>query len=201
LSAIVPSTIPSSTIVADSAEATGLKWATPSAGGGANWSLLNSGGTALTGATTITVSGISAKDKIFAFVTGGSTASGSAFIQLRFNADSGANYAYTQSKYINQSAYSTGNTDLTNNTTETYFPIARMGTSAAGTFGIGVTLTGCNAAGVKVFDGWGVADGTDSQTNMTSGVWNNSATVTSISILSSSGNFDGSGRIYVYTSA
>ena len=38
-------------------------WAT-AGGSGANWTLLNSGGTALTGASTITVSGISSKDKI-----------------------------------------------------------------------------------------------------------------------------------------
>jgi hypothetical protein len=46
----VPSTILSYSIVADSAEATGLKWATPASGGG--MTLINSGGTTLSGATT-----------------------------------------------------------------------------------------------------------------------------------------------------
>jgi hypothetical protein len=42
-----------------------IKGAGAAAGGGANWSLVNAGGTALTGATTITVSGISNASQIF----------------------------------------------------------------------------------------------------------------------------------------
>lgn len=57
-SAIVPSTIPSFSIVADSAEATGLKWAAPASGGG--MTLLST--TNLSGATT-TISSISGSYK------------------------------------------------------------------------------------------------------------------------------------------
>jgi len=48
--AIVPGTIPIASIVADSAETTGLKWAAPASGGG--MTLINSGGTALSGTST-----------------------------------------------------------------------------------------------------------------------------------------------------
>jgi hypothetical protein len=53
-------------LTADSAQATGLKWAA-AASGATGWTLLNAGGTALTGAATITVSSISAKELFFAF--------------------------------------------------------------------------------------------------------------------------------------
>jgi hypothetical protein len=71
--------------------ATAPEWVT-AAGGGANWSLLNAGGTSLTG-TLVTVSGISGADKIMVIVAGLSTtyAYGST-IQVRLNADAGSNY-------------------------------------------------------------------------------------------------------------
>ena len=57
-------------LTADSSTATGLKWAAPG-GAGANYTLLNAGGTALTGATTITVSGISGMSSLFVRIDGG----------------------------------------------------------------------------------------------------------------------------------
>ena len=78
-------------LTVDTSTSTGLKWAAPSSG--ANWSLLNSGGTALTGATTVTVSGISAKDKLMLVVDGASAAA-SAVISIRFNGDTGNNYTF-----------------------------------------------------------------------------------------------------------
>jgi hypothetical protein len=62
LSAIVPSTILSYSIVADSGEATGLKWDTPASGGG--MTLLST--TTLSGAST-TISGISGSYKDLEF--------------------------------------------------------------------------------------------------------------------------------------
>ena len=55
-------------------------------------------------------------------------------------------------------------------------------------------------AGVKSIIAGTGATQTGNETSYTGGYWNNSASVTSISLLSSSGNFD-AGTIYVYTSA
>jgi hypothetical protein len=77
-------------LTADSSEATGLKWATPSATGD-NFTLLNSGGTSLSGATT-TISGISGKGKIYIIIENCSSASAGGTVDLRINSDSGSNY-------------------------------------------------------------------------------------------------------------
>jgi hypothetical protein len=78
-------------LTADSTEATGLKWAAI-AGGGANWSLLNAGGTALTGASTITVSGISGVDKILVVIDNAKATSVSGTLGVRLNTDTASNY-------------------------------------------------------------------------------------------------------------
>ena len=51
-------------LTADSAQATGLKWATPTVNLG-GFTLLNAGGTALTGATSVTVSSLSGYNDMF----------------------------------------------------------------------------------------------------------------------------------------
>ena len=79
-------------------------WAA-SAGGSANWTLLNSGGTALTAAQTITVSGISAKDKIMIFVTGASSVNSAARIRVRLNTDTASNYYAYGFKMVMESVY------------------------------------------------------------------------------------------------
>ena len=72
-------------LTADSTQASGLKWATVSAG--SNWTLLNTGGTSLSG-TLVTISGISGKDKIMVIIEEASTtATGNSRIQVRFNSD------------------------------------------------------------------------------------------------------------------
>jgi len=83
-------------LTADSAEVTGLKWATPSSGG---MTLLNAGGTAMSGASTsvsidstgYTTLEIFIKD---AYVNTNDTAG-----FLRINGDSGANYLYNAIRF------------------------------------------------------------------------------------------------------
>lgn len=76
------------TLVADSAEATGLKWATPSSGG---MTLLST--TTLSGATT-TVSSIDQTYKNLQIVIVNAYASGANNSFIRFNGDTGSNYGY-----------------------------------------------------------------------------------------------------------
>jgi hypothetical protein len=187
-------------LTAASGQATGLEWATVAAG--SNWSLLNSGGTALTGAATITISGISGKDKIMAIVTTAS-ASGGSEIDFRLNADSGSNYSGVGVFVSGSTTYSQNTTRAYSNTSISVANFARQAGENSDTFSGGISFTGCNSSGIKAFQvtgGAGGASGTNPHGYIGHGLWNNSATVTSISILSSVGNFD-AGTIYIYTSA
>ena len=179
-------------------------WAAP-AGGGANWSLLNAGGTALTGATTITVSGISGVDKVMVLVNNASAANSGSIITLRANADSGSNYYNFGTQLEIASTYNTDIASIvgSNGDATTAFRFATMGSNAASQFAGYVSLTGCNSSGVKMFQTVGAANnggGNNFVHRIVGGYYNSSSTISSISIISSSGNFD-AGTIFVYTSA
>ena len=177
-------------------------WAAPG-GAGANWSLLNAGGTTLTGAQTITVSGISAKDKILILVGSGSSASASSVISVRFNTDTATNYVAIGAQFVGGGSYSP---DLYRRYTQTALDAITLGKMAsnddAQVSGI-LRVDGCNSAGVKAYTagGMGSTEGGTAQEGWNiGGVYNSSSTISSVSIFSSSGNFDG-GTVYVYTSA
>jgi hypothetical protein len=189
-------------LTADSSTATGLKWAAPSTG--ANWSLLNAGGTALTGAATVTVSGISAKDKIAIIISGASSASSASTISIRFNADTGANYAYAGNQFIGASSYSSGNFISFANLTSTSIPIGMMGSNAASVVDGSLFLTGGNSTGLKMLQANGGGDNGGGGTGMRNynigGFYNSASTISSVSAFSGTGNFD-AGTIFIYTSA
>ena len=176
--------------------ATAPQWvAAPTAS--ANWSLLNAGGTALTGASTITVSGISNADKIFVLVYNSSSNSAYSEITLRLNADSGSNY-----RHVGEEFYNSGGSGVNNSTSRTSILIGRNVNDAVGQISGIVEISGCNTSGLKVFSSKGISGNLDSnyRNYITSGVYSGSSAITSISILSDSGNFD-NGTIFVYTSA
>jgi hypothetical protein len=180
-------------------------WAAPAAGG-QNWTLLNAGGTALTGASTITVSGISAKNAIMILVSGAGTDTANSTLTYRLNADSGSNYSFYGSlnlvNNVNTStAYGSFFQDR-NSTSTTSIPMSKNSDTDSNASGY-LQITGCNASGVKVFQG---ANGVFSnnavtyQHNNIGGFYSDSSTISSVSIISSAGNFD-QGTIYVYTTA
>jgi hypothetical protein len=187
-------------LTADSAEATGLKWAAP--GAGANWSLLNAGGTALTGAATVTVSGISGKDKIMILIAGASSANATSEIGIRLNGDTGANYEVYGAQFPADAA---GGALLlgTRSAVASMINVASMSGNAASTVAGYVLLTGCNSAGVKMYNAAGGAtqDGSSSQVGYAvGGLYNSATAISSITVRSTTGSLD-AGTVYVYTSA
>jgi hypothetical protein len=187
-------------LTAASGETTGLKWAA-AAGGGANWSLLNAGGTALTGATTITVSGISGKDKIMVIVEGAS-ASASSLINFTFNGDTATEYYQFGLNIYMPSTYAAANYQLSN-AAQANLRFAYLSNNAASVAAGYVSLSGCNSSGVKVFNSVGsanVAGGVNQESFQLGGYYNSSSTISSVSINSTSGNFD-AGTLFIYTSA
>ena len=175
-------------------------WAAP-AGGGANWSLLNSGGTALTGAATITISGISGKDRILMLIEDASAGANS-LIQIKLNADSGANYGMGAGSVDYGSSYSAGMSGSVGNATGLDgISFSNLSSNAASVVAGYIEWSGCNAAGVKMCtyaSGTTIGSGGNGQNNYYGGgVYTGSSTISSISIFSNSGNFD-AGNIYVY---
>ena len=159
-------------LTVDSAEASGMKWA--SAAATTTFTLINSGGTSLSGSST-TVSSISGKNQIFVFVDGGS-ATGTTQFRLRLNSDSGSNYRITD-------GYAT----------QTGIPLYPC--TAAQTFKSYSLITGTNSTGVMPITSGAVRS--DESFSTTVGSYTSSATISSITILPESGTFD-AGTVYVY---
>jgi hypothetical protein len=179
--------------------ATAPEWA--AASGGSNWTLLNAGGTTLTGAQTITISGISGKSKIMIFVSGAGSASNSSDISVRLNTDTAGNYYYFGNEISAAASYDFSNFDAFTFTAETFIRLGRS-SSNSGTSNGYCLLDGCNASGVKTFQvvGGGSAASSGDRYNSFGGYYNSATTISSVSMFSSSGNFD-AGTVYVYTSA
>ena len=179
-------------------------WAT-AAGGGTSWTLLNTGGTALTGATTITITGISNKDKILVIIPLASTTQTQVAINLRFNTDSGANYSVYGTRMYPTSTYQAGNFGGLRSHNENQLPLGTTQTGSTDYAYIsgGMLINGAASSGIKSvqYTGGGVNIGGNGHEAVNyTGFYNSSSTISSVSIVSTNGNFD-DGTIFVYTSA
>jgi hypothetical protein len=189
-------------LTADSSTATGLKWAVPSAGV-TNWTLLNSGGTALTGAATVTVSGISGQKQILVLVSAASSANANSWIRLRINTDTAANYSQFGMQIQARDPYDVNILqNVANYSTATSIDLGKTGSNAGGQVSGGVFIDQADQTGWKRLSV--SAAGTDASHSgnfgpvgvATQGFYEGSAAITSISILSSSGDLD-AGTVYV----
>lgn len=155
-----------------------------------NYTLLNTGGTALTGAATITVN-ISSYNKLFIAYQGASSANASSTIQMRFNGDS-------TTKYYFYGLMLEGTTVTGDDGPSAQIKFSQMGNSAANTTGGYIEIEGAAGTGVKPYNLGSFAQGsTTNMSNAFNGYYSGTSAITSVSLISSTGNFD-AGTIYVY---
>lgn len=175
-------------------------WAAPGAAG-ANWSLLNAGGTSLTG-NSVTVSGISGADKIFIEIREASSANAASYMTIRLNGDTASNYRQFGAQQEFTTTYSAANYDGIN-FLDTSFGLATTSSNAGSSISGYLQLSGCNSSGVKVMNLVGAASdsaGNGQYALFMGGYYSSASTISSVNIRSSSGNFD-NGTIFIYTSA
>jgi hypothetical protein len=172
-------------LTADSTVSTGIKWNVPD-----SFELINTGGTALTGSGSTTVN-VSGKSKYLVRITAASSANVSSFLGVRLNSDSTSNYSGSWLLREGTAMYNEqGEKDA--------IVLGRMGSNSAGNnFSGHALILGANSTAPKPFVGTGFGDGTDSRGYNVTGIYLGSSVVTSITIFSGTGNFDG-GTVYVY---
>ena len=173
-------------LTADSAEATGLKWATPAGG----WTLLTSG--TLSGATTTTASFSTSYIDLRVIITNFLPATDNAEIQMRFNADSNAN------RHSGASSFNASNVAFTQ--TEVIMATGNDNSVASGLIIIDIPSYSNTTT-------WKIANSRNITVNSTTttsynvqnrfGAYNQTSAISSLSFLCSSGNFT-SGNYLVY---
>jgi hypothetical protein len=181
--------------------ATAPEWVTPT-GGGANWTLLNSGGTSLTGSA-VTISGISGADKILVLI-GEASSSAQSFYTITVNSLTTSIY-YRFGININpQDPISFNAFNNINSSAASSISMGQMSTNAASVVTAALSISGANSSGVKVISGVGggnSASGTAGQALPTfQGYIDTTAAITSVTITSGVGTFD-AGTVFVFTSA
>lgn len=184
-------------LTADSTTATGLKWDAAGSSSPSYTSIAS--GSLPTGAGTLTISGISGKNDLILLVTGwsGTTSSPAMYVKINNNA---TNY-YTAGQYFATSSTSPypmlGRNWSYNSTTDLYCSNIDATTATGSLY---LTISGCNASGVKPFRVIGSASTPstgNTETMNYGGYWDNTATVSSLVIYINAGNFD-AGSYYLY---
>lgn len=173
-----------------------------SSSGSASYTLLNAGGTALSG-TTLTVSGISAMSSLLVIIDGGSATTAGQTFRLRLNTDTTvANYEFWNYSINNPAAYASSILVGADNAGDAYFPLVQMANNSSSLVYAGAEIKGANSTAIKTMNSIGGATpgGSNSSTSFSQkGIYLGTSTISSISIFCS-GTMD-AGTVYVYGSA
>jgi hypothetical protein len=175
-------------LTADSSTSTGLKWATPAGGGGLT--LINTGGTTLSGAS-VSISSIPGTYKSLTLIIRGYLpATDGAALNMRYNSDTNTRYNYLNGAADN-STFGQARLKI----------ITDADNTAATTLGYVQIPDYANTTTWKIcqFYAWGPNHTTPANANLTAawGVYNQTAAITSIDLSPASGNFSG-GTAFLY---
>jgi hypothetical protein len=178
-------------LTADSTAATGLKWAAATSGG---MTLINTGGTALTGATT-TVSSIPGTYKELKIYVTDFYASGVNTSFFYLNTDSTAsNYAYSGTRLFGSNL--TGVIGENNSSAISY--IGAPASDQNNNLVISIPNYADTTANKIYTAHSGVKDGSNNAVTLTAHRWANTAAITAINLQCESGKTWSGGTIYVY---
>jgi hypothetical protein len=173
-------------------------WATPAAST-ETWSLLNAGGTNLAGSATVTVSGISGKNRIMVVVTDASSASASSYIGLQLNSDTSSIYSQWGNIIERYGTYAPANFYGESAPNNPYFILGVMSNDATSKIHSSTLLSNCNSTSYKIAQiaGGVIGSGNGGTVPTWQGFYTGSSAISSVSIYSNTGNFDG-GKVWVY---
>lgn len=193
-------------LTADSTTATGLKWATPA--GGANWSLLNAGGTSLSGVSSVTVSGISNAGQVLIIHQNAASGTANSTVSLRINADTGTNYDRRTQVFIQPgTSFATSISSASAQTDDDQIVLGGQANSTGANAVINgyALISGASTSGVKpvfmVSGGANDASNGFQATRIGTAIYDSTSAVSSVTFrTTNSSNFTG-GTLFVYTTA
>lgn len=173
-------------------------WATPTAGGTGGYTLLNAGGTTLSGAASYTISSITSNDLLI-MIDGASSTNANSLTYITFNSST-TNHYYKGLRIIGQSSYAAGQFDQTSANNSNRIPIAYSSSSTSRPSYGYCMVQACKSTAVKPFWYSGANDGGGGNgqwSHSAGGYYDEAAAITSVTVGSASGNFNG-GTLYIY---
>jgi hypothetical protein len=178
-------------------------WAAPSGGGGASYTLLNAGGTSLSSSST-SITGISGYENLVIIVVSASSTNAYARVFVTIN-DSNTGGDYPSAAMVIEPASTYAPSILSDRADigSDHIRLGVMSSNTSSTVSGTVRIDGGTTSGKKAFTSAGAASaaGGDAQAGYVfQGIYNGSATISSIQVKTNSGTFDG-GTVYVYGSA
>jgi hypothetical protein len=148
--------------------------------------------TNLTGATSITISGLSGYDQFQIIVFDAGSVNATSNLSIQLNSDTGA------SQYRRAGSLWNGSTISQTAGDSSTFPMGQTGSAAAADNDMSIAIYGANSSGVKPVQI--ISGGTDGQSTIFGGIYQGTSVISSITFISSSGNFD-EGTVYIYGAA